>query len=1535
MLRSLRCMALVGLMTTMITLSGCPVTGPDLSVTPLALNFGVNENTKTIRIQNQGSGTLDWEATVSEGAPWLTLELVTGTKQAQSVEGQSTTEVDTIELAIDRAVLAESTSRNATVVVTSNGGTQSIGVGVSDGGPAVLQIAPAVLNFGSTTQTMNLTIGNTGFEALNWELSIPEETPWLSASLVRNTNVLNGAADSIAFTVNRAGIAGGNYSAIVPVTSNGGAGQITISMSVPPIAVSTNSLDFGTLTQPATRTFTITNPSTESVGVQLTVAHSGTGVTWFDIVNPITELDPQDSVSIQVAGDPATLEPGIYTGTITVTAAAQSFTHTIAVSMEVPAISVSPSSIDFGEITEPAERAIEIENLTANPLTYRVVVEGNHPWLSLSPESGTLAGAQTIDVNVDPEAAAAGLSEAEVIFEFGTAPDVLIRTVSISMSRPESPRLEASPKSIIFGTALNERSIAIWNVGIGSVDWQINSSAFPAWLSLEPVDGSGIAEGTVSGDTTDEVVLRVNRELAPADVFELSYTFNIVASGDATNIVTIDLSASIAQFPEFVLEADSVDDRGISTLLIPEAENSRTFVIKNTGAGSLDWRFGELPSWIASISPAQGSLEAGTQQTITLSVDREGLVTPGPQVFLEITTNDPNNEVVLFDVALNVPPVITIGTLPNSIAFNAEELTELLAVANFGDPGTILNYQAVTNVDWLAIAPATGRSEGTTSTIKDFQEHSVTVDRSRLDGEGSTARIIISGILVEDGVTIPDPSITPVEVTVTVEAAPLTIESAVPRMRVPSQVRSVLMMRNVRSESIAIPDSQLTNIGNLFRISESEVPLELTETNQFLKKDYSANILVLLDFSGSMLSSANAVAADGQLGDPSLLTDDALTTIYQRTVPALLDELPDHYRIGLGIFNDHARPESGIIRMHTNNDGEPGFTRDKAILAGRIGSLDVNDNGATDFLPAVLEAAGIVQDEDLNDNLRPFHDADVKGVIVVSDGRDTSLERVAETANTIASMRTRLFMVGWGQNVVADPMIRLSSTTGGHYYSTDATPTGEFDPFGVPIRIPQVSELSNLFSLNAADECDESIPNDLDSQVVLSYTTLNRQTSVVIAADITFDDPNDQSSACLPDQEDISSGVEYAQQDLSLVAGDLRLGQISLRSEGIENGEATVFVRADYMPRNITEMAFTISLTTFESPTLTVSRVSQVADGLIFDWDLVEGPAGTYTVTSPDGEPLRFSDFGDLLALRISGVTQPFTVNFEVTRPEYDGSDFETKYFTHPDSILVGGGSFLGTSFPAAFFDSRPDPLDLDGEYVVVADNDTDQVEIDVYNLGGGHVPEGAILDPITGEYDPLGVVNVGLFWEAALGSESSFLSFQENTPQSGFVTSTFSPSTMFINLDRASIPPGPRVGEVIVNYGSGSVNSTGTLDPLEIRYTIQNPVFSITTADPDGNQVPIPFINMGFDVDDQEIRVRNTGQSTLAWVTNAGAFPPWIELGEYVGTSGPDAESIVTVTINRDLLPEGENEFVIEFSADFADPITLTIAAEGLPDPP
>src|SRR5690606_11515876 len=109
------------------------------------------ETSKTIRIQNSGGGTLAWTAEISDDAPWLSLEATSTTKQANMVEGESTTEVDVVSVVLNRSLLSASTSRNATITISSNGGDQTVGVGVSENGPAQLILTPTSLAFGTAT----------------------------------------------------------------------------------------------------------------------------------------------------------------------------------------------------------------------------------------------------------------------------------------------------------------------------------------------------------------------------------------------------------------------------------------------------------------------------------------------------------------------------------------------------------------------------------------------------------------------------------------------------------------------------------------------------------------------------------------------------------------------------------------------------------------------------------------------------------------------------------------------------------------------------------------------------------------------------------------------------------------------------------------------------------------------------------------------------------------------------------------------------------------------------------------------------------------------------------------------------------------------------------------------------------------------------------------------------------------------------------------------------------------------------------------
>ena len=1540
MLRTARCISLVGLLWAVVTLSGCPTgTTPGLSVTPLALSFGAQETSKSLRIQNRGGGTLTWIVEVSDNAPWLTLEAAAGAKQAGMLEGESTTEVDVITVLINRNLLAESTSRNATLTITSNAGNQNVSVGVAESGPARLVLSPTALAYGSTETEMNVAISNGGFEALSWNLTIPNDTPWLKASKTSGSGLIAGSVDSVTFTVDRTGLPSNSYETTVTFSSNGGSGEVLVTLSVPPLVVSTDSIDFGNLFQNASRFVNISNPSDSVTGVRITTDIGDAPANWLTLADVITSVDARTTETIRLNASPAGLDPGNYLATVTIASSSLNFSHVVFVSMEVPGFTVSPSTIDFGEITATTTRDFSLSNLTGTSVNYNIAIPATAPWISLSSVSGTLDGSATIQLTADPELIGAGSHEAVITITFGNSATAPSQTLTVRMSRPEPARLEASPKSILFGTALLERRIALWNAGIGAVGWRIDGTSFPAWLSLVNAPGSslvssGIATGNVSGEQTDEIVLRVDRSQAPAGQFEFTHSFNVIASGDADNVVPITLSMSIARVPVFVLEADDVDDRGISTLAVPATTVSRSFIIRNEGTGPLNWAFGALPSWVATLEPSQGTLAPNVQQSVTLTVSRNGLVTPGVQAFFEITTNDPDNETVFLDVAVSVPPVITIISDEMSLGFSEDESVSAVSIANGGSPGSILNYQIVSNQEWLSVSPENGVSVGTASPIKDFQPHSVTVDRSQLDGAGASGRLIITAFTVENGMAIPNPLIAPLEIPVTVEASPLTIESALPRKRVPSLIRNLMLFRNIRSESIPIPNSRLNQVGDLFRISESEVPTELTETNQFLKRGHSGNVLILLDFSGSMASSAAKVVADGQLGDPDTLTEDALKSVYSQFIPDLIDELPAQYKIGLGFMNGQNDVALDSVNIVTMNDGNPSFTADKDVVKTRFAGLVVNDNGASNILSALESSATILRRLDTNDNLRPFDDVDMKAVIAITDGRDTSLERVTVTANFMSAEGVRLFMVGWGEKVNADTIIRLASASGGHYYSTPARNTGLQDPFGVPIRVPQVEGLSDWAVLDSSDPCDESIANDLASQLIFSYTTLSTESSVVIRADLSFDDPNDQNSICLPEQNEIATTLEYSQQDFSTISGDVRLGQISLQTDGVSNGEAVITARADYIPRNIRTMSFDLSLVTLENLTLNVVPVLQTAGGLISNWTL-SNAGSIYTFTSPDSTPLRFSDFGELFTITVTGVTQAFDLRFEVTAPTFTASNFETKYFTHPDGITVGGSPFFASSFPSPYFDSRPAPLNLESAFIVAADTNTDIVEIDVINLGGSHVVPGAPVNIVTGEFLDYTPFNVGLFWEATIGASDNFLSFVQDTPTGGFVTAYDKPSTLFVNLNRALTPPGLRDGEIVINYESGSVNNTGVLDPINIRYTIDFPAFDIDAFDVITRQfVDLPglFLNFEATPDSQDIQITNTGQSLLQWQVDPNSLPAWVVLSDFVGVAGPDESNVVTITIVRESLPLGNQFADIVFTADYVDPITLTVSAEGVP---
>lgn len=320
----------------------------------------------------------------------------------------------------------------------------------------------------------------------------------------------------------------------------------------------------------------------------------------------------------------------------------------------------------------------------------------------------------------------------------------------------------------------------------------------------------------------------------------------------------------------------------------------------------------------------------------------------------------------------------------------------------------------------------------------------------------------------------------------------------------------------------------------------------------------------------------------------------------------------------VGITEFHAETPGGLNRVAE-------FTTDRAFLRQRIDAIQGEFvQGFASFAriyDAIVEAAknfdgGDAEKED-------------RYIVLFTDGNDASSTSTANQAvNACKSRNIKIYTVGVGANVDEVTLTDLSARTNGLYFPAD-TAAGLADAF-------------------------ERVVNDLEAQYTVRWASGQRGDAKFFPQ---FTLKLGQASTTyLADTEYRASNVVGSPLGGSLffVASD-------------NTRESTVFLRAQYVPRNVTRLRMTIS----SDLNFTVSKVETGQDGLVGNWTLDIAPAKARSVVidlrSPDGTPLPFATFGPLLRLDFSEVfdreTLPFT-SVTVDNTVYaNGQFFEVEGF--------------------------------------------------------------------------------------------------------------------------------------------------------------------------------------------------------------------------------------------------------------------------------
>jgi len=1475
-------------------LAGCPE-GPVLGVTPMALSFTDNE-TRTLTVSNLGTGTLSWG--VESKPSWLTLS---------PDQGSTTTDVTAVQVQAVQFGLGAGT-HTGEIVIESNGGTRTVLATVTVAAPPTLELDPLTLNFGGAAVTQTFALRNIGSGTLAWGIGTPPTGFSVSAS---TGNTVSGGSETITVTCNRTLLPPGTFSGVLAITSNGGNGTVSLSALVQALSVSPATLDFGS--QLPQLPFTIRNTGQTSLSWTIDPQDLPPWATLSpQQFNGTLEAGGQTSISVQVTrtGLPAEVTEVA----VPVTSTGGTETLRLRIQGPNPRLVVSPDEFDFGSVETTGD--ILIENPGTGTLQWSIEegqltngnwIPGDVAWLSVNPGSGdvTPSGNTSATVTVDravvtPNPNTPFIAYLRVGSTHGESHYIEVSQLALPASLRVNP-----DQPIHFGTNYLSKWLGIRNGGLGTVNWRLDATGRPGWLNLvahgdNTVYADGVASGTVSGSETSSLEFLVDRSgSAPADQ-DYVWSFEITATdgnGTVLDSIELDVSMNVARVPTISVDTGTnnlgvpnIDNNGIHYLPLGTIPITASFYISNQGTGPLSWNVNsqDRPEWFKNITPEQGTLAPMESVTVTVTVDRTGLPSGDQTHTFNIDSNDPANGQLPIRIEMQTPKLLVIGARPLKTDLGLYGISETLEVANLGDPGSNLNFQIESNKPWLYFYPETGTSEGTSSTIKDWQEVNISVDRSQLDNSGGTATLTVTAYAINDsGERIVLPEVKPLTMTVTVQAAPLSFEAAIASLRIPSLVRLVLLMRDIGYRPIDIPDTLLDAYADKFTVFEKDTPVEATESGQFLSSgdNLKTNVVILLDYSNSMYVSASKVSDQSIAG-----AADPLQALYNRCVGELIDSLPPHYKVALMEFHERHQ-ESRIV---TAPDNGPDFTSDRDILLARLNNISIPDHGATELLPAIEDAAQRLAESDLVPLRVPFDGAEVKALISVTDGRLTTPPgKIKDTQDRLVAWRVRYMPIGWGDGVMHEPLARIAAGTGGHYYPT-ASETYALAPDGTPLTRPVVERLRDW--CNEEDSlvipCDLSVARDLKSQVVFSYVSLREETPVRLRLEGSFDSPVDGND-CLDDQGVITGSLLQKDLDFYSYTGDTRLGQIALHSDGVTGTTARVRVYADYIPRNLTSFKFR-----FAAPhDFSVRVAPKDAGGIVSNWNLREDEddPGLYTLTMPEGaSPLPYGAYGDMLYMDITGAAAPFDIDFTIVEPVYDGTNYG-KYFTYPNGITVDAEKTEAPSFPTPMF--LLESVDEGDNTLEFGANDTTR-HIVIMNEGGFNDSQDVYLHWVAGELPSY----------LKLSKTEGILSGREELEN---LTLTFS----------RNLEAGDYNTSFFIYFDTGSLGMTFTAQ-INVTATVLPPTCELTSADfLPGTQT----IDLGITGESATININNAGQGLLSWEIDAATLPSWLTITPTTGdVIANNSKSILLEVDRRGLAPAG---YVCQFQITSAvDPQTVTV---------
>ena len=365
-----------------------------------------------------------------------------------------------------------------------------------------------------------------------------------------------------------------------------------------------------------------------------------------------------------------------------------------------PAIGTSPTSLSFAAQqggSNPSTQTLSISNTGGGTLSWSA--SDSMAWLSLSPASGTGAGAVTVSVTTG--ALTAGSYTGTVILSAPGASSVTVPVTFTVTAAPVAPAIGASPASFTFtaqaGVNPAAQTLTISNTGGGTLSWSASDNT--AWLALSPASGTGNASVTLTVSTGT---------LAAG-----SYSGQITVTATGATTVTIPVTFTVTAAPVPPAIGASPTSLTFTAQQGSSSPTTQTLNVSNTGGGTLSWSASPNNTWL-TVSPASGT----GNRAITVSPTTGALTAGSYSASITLSATGAASLTVPVTFTVTAAPTITLS--PSTLAFTstqggASPANQTIALTNAG--GTV-SWTVSDNASWLSVSPASGSNSNTlTATV--------------------------------------------------------------------------------------------------------------------------------------------------------------------------------------------------------------------------------------------------------------------------------------------------------------------------------------------------------------------------------------------------------------------------------------------------------------------------------------------------------------------------------------------------------------------------------------------------------------------------------------------------------------------------------------------------------------------------------------------------------------------------------------------------------------------------------------------------